>query len=109
MSAQTLKSVNAETLHQWLNEESVTLIDVREVYEHNTFNIGGKLMVLSEIMYHAHEIPREGKVVLYCRKGVRSTIAIQKLEEKHGFNNLYNLTGGIEEWIRFTNNASLFR
>jgi len=107
MNEEVLKAIGADTLYTWMKSEEITLIDVREVYEHNTYNIGGKLIVLSELMYHVHEIPRSGKVVLYCRKGVRSAIAIQKLQDRHGFTNLYNLAGGIESWITYTNNANI--
>ncbi len=106
---QDVKQVSAAQLHQMMQDDvSLTLIDVREVYEHDSFNIGGKLIVLSEIMYHLQEIPKEGVVIIYCRKGVRSAIAIQKLQERHGYNNLQNLEGGVEEWIRWHNNANLF-
>ena len=71
------------------------LIDVREPEEHERFNIGGKLIPLREIISRASEIPRGHPVVVYCRKGIRSQIAIQRLEEKFGCTNLVNLRGGI--------------
>lgn len=106
---QEVKSINAGELHLLLQKDQhVVLIDVREVHEHDTYNIGGKLIVLSEIMYHLDEIPREGNVVVYCRKGVRSAIAIQKLQDRHAYTNLINLEGGIEAWIKHVNGSSLF-
>ena len=78
--------------------EKIRLIDVREEEEHEAFNIGGMLLPLGEIMQMADEIPRTGKVVLYCKRGIRSAIAIQRLQEKFGFTNLINLRGGLEEW-----------
>ena len=78
--------------------EKIRLIDVREEEEHEAFNIGGKLLPLGEIMQMADSIPRTGKVVLYCKRGIRSAIAIQRLQEKFGFTNLINLRGGLEEW-----------
>ncbi len=78
--------------------EKIQLIDVREEEEHEAFNIGGKLLPLGEIMQMADTIPRKGKVVLYCKRGIRSAIAIQRLQEKFGFTNLINLRGGLEEW-----------
>jgi rhodanese-related sulfurtransferase len=36
--------------------------------------------------------------VMYCRKGIRSHIAIQRLQNKIPFENLVNLVGGIDDW-----------
>ena len=106
---QEVKGISAYELHNLMQkDEKVVLIDVREVYEHDTYNIGGKLIVLSEIMYHLDEIPHEGNVVVYCRKGVRSAIAIQKLQDRHAYKNLLNLEGGIEAWIKHINGSSLY-
>jgi rhodanese-related sulfurtransferase len=74
------------------------LLDVREEYEHENFNIGGVLIPLAEIMTKAIEIPDDRPVILYCQKGIRSQIAIQRLEQKFHFTNLINLQGGIEKW-----------
>lgn len=80
--------------------EQPELVDVREPHEHDAFNIGGRLMPLGEIMAMGHQLPRDKPVILYCRKGVRSQIAIQRLEQKFGFTNLYNLHGGLQKWKR---------
>ena len=76
----------------------VQLIDVREVHEHNAFNIGGKLIPLSEVTKHIDEIEKEVPVIFYCRVGVRSQVAIQRLSSKYPFDNLVNLAGGMEAW-----------
>lgn len=78
--------------------ESLTLIDVREPYEHEEYNIGGILLPLDTIVQQIDKIPQHQPVVVYCRKGIRSQIAIQRLQEKFSFNNLLNLQGGVEEW-----------
>ena len=39
------------------------------------------------------------KVVIHCKTGGRSTKAIRQLQEEFGFNNIYNLKGGIIAWI----------
>lgn len=80
------------------NKEDFQLIDTREPYEHEAFNIGGTLMPLGDITKHLHEIETEKPVVLYCRAGIRSQIAIQRLQKKFPFKNLINLTGGTEAW-----------
>jgi rhodanese-related sulfurtransferase len=94
-----MQSISLEQLQQKLTKnEDLFLLDVREEYEHEEFNIGGTLIPLGEIIQKARKIPRDRPVVIYCRKGIRSQIAIQRLEEKFGFNNLINLEGGIEKW-----------
>jgi adenylyltransferase/sulfurtransferase len=71
------------------------LIDVREDYEFEIANIGGELIPLGTVLQHADKISKEKQVVIHCRSGKRSADAIRALEEKFGFDNLYNLKGGI--------------
>lgn len=80
------------------NDEDFQLIDVREPYEHEEFNIGGELIPLNEITQHIDTITTGKPVIFYCRKGIRSQIAIQRLQEKFPFTNLINLIGGTEAW-----------
>jgi adenylyltransferase/sulfurtransferase len=85
------------------NGEDFQLIDVREPEEHLEKNMGGELIPLGTIMDHAIKIETDKKVVIYCRSGKRSSSAIQQLEDKFGFTNLYNLKGGILEFVDFEN------
>ncbi len=75
----------------------VLLIDIREDWERETYNIGGAHIPIGDLITRLSEIPKEKEVVLYCEKGIRSTIAIQRLESL-GFKNLYNLSGGMKAW-----------
>ena len=79
-------------------DNNLQLIDVREPEEHQLFNIGGDLFPLPEIMEHVEQISRSRKVIFYCKMGIRSQIAIQRLQDKYGFTNLVNLRGGMEAW-----------
>jgi sulfur-carrier protein adenylyltransferase/sulfurtransferase len=80
------------------NKESYQLIDVREPYEYEIANLDGDLMPLNAIEEFVGKISRDRKVVIHCRSGVRSAKAILTLEEKYGFENLYNLKGGILDY-----------
>jgi len=84
----------AELQQMQKDNPSLVLIDVREPYEHEEDNIGGKLIPMSELGARVNEIPKEGDVVLYCRTGSRSSYAVQALSQ-NGWNNLINLQGGI--------------
>ena len=92
-----MQEITLPQLEALLNQnDPPLLIDVREPFEHEAHNIGGILIPMGEIIHEAQQIPRDKPVVFYCRKGVRSHIAIQRLEEKFGYTNLINLKGGIE-------------
>ncbi|MBL7719232.1 MAG: rhodanese-like domain-containing protein [Flavipsychrobacter sp.] len=75
----------------------VLLIDIREDWERELFHIGGLHIPMGEIPAHLPEIPKDREVVLYCEKGIRSTITIQRLESA-GYQNLINLSGGMKAW-----------
>lgn len=87
-----------ELHHKLMQQENLLLIDVREAFEHDEFNIGGTLIPLSEITKHINNISTDKEVIFYCKKGIRSNIAIQRLQEKFPFKNLVNLKGGIDAW-----------
>lgn len=79
--------------------ESFQLIDVREPEEYKIVNIGAELIPLSTVTANTGKISRDKKVVVHCKMGGRSAKAIRELEEKFGFDNLYNLKGGILAYI----------
>jgi adenylyltransferase/sulfurtransferase len=76
------------------------LIDVREPYEYDIVNIQGHLIPKGKIRERVDEISRQKQVVVYCRSGKRSADVIRELQDKYGFENLYNLKGGILAWAK---------
>jgi adenylyltransferase/sulfurtransferase len=78
--------------------EDFLLIDVREPLEFETGNIGGKPIPMGEILNRLDEIPTEKTVVIHCKSGGRSGNVVRYLSAEKGFQNLYNLTGGILAW-----------
>ncbi|WP_339606303.1 rhodanese-like domain-containing protein [uncultured Roseivirga sp.] len=71
------------------------LIDVREQNEFEIAEIGGELIPMNTIPDNVDKVSRDKKVVIHCRSGKRSGDVINWLEQNHGFENLYNLKGGI--------------
>jgi sulfur-carrier protein adenylyltransferase/sulfurtransferase len=95
-----LKEISVRDLYDWqVKGKKFRLIDVREPSEYKIVEIGGELIPLATIADHANQIPRDVDVVIHCKSGVRSQKAIRELEEKFGFENLYNLKGGILAYI----------
>ncbi len=94
-----MQSITAAALKQKIdNKEDFQLIDVREPDEHVEFNINGELIPLGNIVQEMNKIATDKPVIIYCHKGIRSQIAIQRLQEKFPFTNLINLIGGTEAW-----------
>lgn len=76
------------------------LLDVREVGEHEFAAIPGSILIpLGQVGDRTGEIEawKKEPVVVYCHHGVRSMHAIRQLHFL-GFENLANLTGGIDAW-----------
>lgn len=91
-----MKEITVEELKDMQDSgEDFQLIDVREPHEYDFANLGGELIPLATVLNNADKISRDKKVVVHCRSGARSGTAIQQLEQKFGFTNLYNLKGGI--------------
>jgi rhodanese-related sulfurtransferase len=97
----TMTMITATQLQQKIaSNEDFLLIDVREEFEHDHFNIGGRLIPMGSVLSNVQKIPKDKEVVFYCEKGIRSNIVIQRLQEKFGYTNLINLTGGMQAWRR---------
>ncbi len=93
-----MKQITPAQLKEWMEQNhDFVLVDVREDFEREMFNIGGLHVPMSELAARHREIPADKEVVLYCEKGIRSVIAIQRLEGA-GWHNLINLAGGMKHW-----------
>lgn len=93
-----MQEISVHELKKLIDEKAdFQLIDVREPSEFEMANIGGKLIPLASVPDHLDEIDPDKMVVVHCRSGKRSANAIMYLEQQ-GFENLYNLQGGIMAW-----------
>jgi len=95
-----VKEITVQELYELqVKGEPFQLIDVREPYEYDIVNIGAELIPLATVADNAAKISKDQKVIVHCKMGGRSAKAIRELEEKFGFDNLYNLKGGILAYI----------
>ena len=77
------------------NLASYNLLDVRRIEEREQNNIGGCHIPLHELMGRIHEIRIDKPLVVYCKAGVRSKMAIDILTEENLNVKLINLSSGI--------------
>lgn len=75
--------------------ENYTLLDVRNNLEREHYHIGGVHIPLHELDNRYVEIPTDKSIVVYCKAGVRSKMAIEILEHKNLKTTFINLKNGI--------------
>jgi rhodanese-related sulfurtransferase len=96
-----IRKVTAETLRQWIARDEAVVYDVREVWEFNEGHIAGSTNVpLSGISGNNIILPDNSvqRVVLYCKAGVRSQMAAEKLFADGVDRDLWNYAGGWMDW-----------
>ncbi|MFY0642930.1 MAG: rhodanese-like domain-containing protein [Bacteroidia bacterium] len=81
------------------NNESLNIIDVREDWEYQEFNIGGKHIPLGQLQTAVYDMDdwRNQEVIVHCKSGGRSAAARDFLA-RQGFSNVRNLLGGMMAW-----------
>jgi len=90
-----------ELRRRMMQGEQLHIVDVREEWEYDEFNIGAKLIPLAELPQHMEYLNqfRNQELIIHCRSGCRSGQAKQFLAS-HGFTGVRNLLGGMLEWQR---------
>lgn len=97
-----VRQVGGEQAIRLVREESAAVVDVREKREYAASRIPGSRNVpLSQFSDRLSSLEkyRGRPLVLSCRSGSRSARACVILR-KHGFEEVYNLKGGIGSWAR---------
>lgn len=76
------------------NKKLYSLLDVREEYEHEAYNIGGQNIPLKELKDRLDDIDTKKPIVVYCASGIRSKKAIDFLKKNNKNRTLINLKNG---------------
>ena len=91
-----MQQITLNQLQTWKETgKEFQLIDVREPEEHGSFNIGGELIPMAYIMRSIDRLDPEKPIVVYCKRGIRSQLAIQRWQARLPQAEFYNLMGGI--------------
>jgi rhodanese-related sulfurtransferase len=85
---------------QLINRKDALVVDVRDTGEYEAGHIAGARHVpekqLAERLKDLEKF-KERALIVVCRSGVRSSVAVQVLR-RNGFNESVNLRGGIAAW-----------
>ena len=83
-----------------MNHQTAILLDIRTAAENREGHIiNSKHIPTNELSTRIKELEKhkQDHVIAYCRSGNRS-VAACKILKAHGFDNVYNLGGGIMAW-----------
>jgi hydroxyacylglutathione hydrolase len=95
-----LPRITAADLAQRLAHNGLTLLDVRGQSEYAELHTAGARHIpLGYLPQRLAEVPRDQPVVTQCATGYRSQIAASLLR-RAGYQNVINLSDGIEAWSR---------
>jgi rhodanese-related sulfurtransferase len=88
-----------ELIERMEKGEKLNIIDVREVYENEEFNIGATLIPLGELPGRLDELAhlKNEEIIVHCRSGARSNNAKMYMMSE-GYTNVRNLLGGMLEY-----------
>ncbi len=95
-----MQDITVEELKSKLdNKEDFLLIDVREEWEYQEFNVGARLIPLGNLQGTIDDLDEwiNKEVVVHCKSGARSAAA-KNFMIQQGFTNVRNLLGGMVEW-----------
>lgn len=77
-----------------------TVLDIREPAELAICAIGDSVaMPMQQVPCRIETLPRDHPLVVVCHHGVRSAMVTAFLRD-NGFDNAWNLAGGIDAWSR---------
>jgi molybdopterin/thiamine biosynthesis adenylyltransferase/rhodanese-related sulfurtransferase len=77
--------------------EDLFILDVREPFEYQIANIGGKLIPQNDVPLRLGEIDRNREIIVQCKSGGRSQRIAEFLKQS-GYPKVMNLAGGILAW-----------
>jgi rhodanese-related sulfurtransferase len=103
------QQISVDELDRFL-ASGVTLIDVRRADEWRATGIvpGSRMITAYDSSGNldprfvgtlASSLPKDRPVALICRSGNRSAMVGQVLSERLGYQHVYNVEGGIQQWM----------
>ncbi len=98
-----MQHIRPVELKAWLEDAGrprPILLDVREPWEFERCHIEGAVsMPMNGIPARTQELPTDREIVVICHHGVRS-FHVARFLEHNGFQNIINLTGGVDAWAK---------
>lgn len=93
--------IDSQEMKTLLKNDEVQLVDVRTVKEFNENYIEGAENIVFDDNFDQklEELQKDKPVIVYCRSGRRSAKCADILAQR-GFKKIYDLKGGITQWMK---------
>lgn len=93
-----MRSLTPKEVVNLRQTSSVTLLDVREPWEYERVHLPDSVHIpMDDLRDRLDELDPKQVYVVVCHHGNRSR-QVATFMQSHGFPNVINLAGGIEEW-----------
>ncbi len=102
MFAKSVKEIEVSEFARWVNDANhqMRVIDVRELQEIAMGTVPkAQAVPLNTLPGNVQNLSKDEKLVMVCRSGARSAQACVYLQQQ-GFSNVYNLRGGMMNWVQ---------
>ncbi len=99
MTTQTYTDISILELETLRQQPNTAVVDVRDEWEFDEFNIGGINIPLPDIRARKAELEPYTTLIVICTNGIRSRVAAKDLLRQPEFQRatIYHLHGGIIE------------
>ena len=95
-----MREFSAKQLQEYLKDNSPFLLDVRQSWEYDICHLEKSTLIsMSQVPTELDKLDKERETVVICHHGIRSRM-IGRYLENAGFNNVINLSGGVDEWAK---------
>ncbi len=97
-----MRELSALQLQAYLEdcETQPLLLDVRQPWEMDICKIKNSVLIpMSQIPGQLDSLDADHETVVICHHGIRSR-SVGRYLEHEGFNNIINLSGGVDQWAK---------
>lgn len=97
---EALGTASAEEVANWMREQRVQILDVRDDMEWEEKHISGAIHTyVGYLEENLPAVPKTSRIVVHCSVGHRSALAASILR-RNGYTDVVNLLGGITAWAK---------
>ena len=95
-----MRELNAKQLQKHLEENTPFLLDVRLNWEYDICRLENSTLIpMTHLPAELDKLDKDRETVVICHHGIRSRMMARYMESA-GFNNVINLSGGMDEWAK---------